>query len=177
MAGITRVLAIGNLRCSTLFLLPRELEIRDRRGFVVNQTRFATKPFTAHTFLPNPEFVFDFGDHGPRVQADGVHAQKGYDNPWHSLNSHIMLTSRMFLIERRKSGSAYGTLLGMEAVLTHPNKPPRISSACSGRHPRRRDPGRHEKWPRRRHSTISLIWRRRALAQPIGKIPTPPPLL
>jgi hypothetical protein len=45
--------------------------------------------FLAHMFLPHPRFVFDFGDWGPRVNTDGVTAQKGYDQPWHILTSGV----------------------------------------------------------------------------------------
>ncbi|MBL8995469.1 MAG: DUF4962 domain-containing protein, partial [Spirochaetia bacterium] len=39
--------------------------------------------YLAHQFLPDPNFVFDFADWGPRVETDGVKFQKGYDQPWH----------------------------------------------------------------------------------------------
>ncbi len=45
--------------------------------------------FLAHMFLPNPRFVFDFGDWGPRTNGDGVTAQKGYELPWHTLKSGV----------------------------------------------------------------------------------------
>ncbi|AHF90825.1 heparinase [Opitutaceae bacterium TAV5] len=40
--------------------------------------------YLAHNFLPNPDFVFDFADWGPRVNQDGTTAQRGYDRPWHT---------------------------------------------------------------------------------------------
>lgn len=73
--------------------------------------------FLAHMYLPNPEFVFDFGDHGPRVQPDGVNAQKGYDAPWHTLTSHIMLTAP-FLLERGRPDALMENYLAMESALT-----------------------------------------------------------
>lgn len=45
--------------------------------------------FLSHMFLPNPRFVFDFGDWGPRVNGDGVTAQAGYELPWHTLTSGV----------------------------------------------------------------------------------------
>ena len=53
----------------------------------------AVPTYLAHMVLPNPEFVFDFCDWGPRVQQDGVSAQRGWDAPWHTLKTHLeMLT-------------------------------------------------------------------------------------
>ena len=53
----------------------------------------AVPTYLAHMVLPNPEFVFDFCDWGPRVQQDGVSAQRGWDAPWHTLMTHLdMLT-------------------------------------------------------------------------------------
>ncbi|MEI6074509.1 MAG: DUF4962 domain-containing protein [Verrucomicrobiota bacterium] len=49
----------------------------------------AVPTYLAHMVLPNPEFVFDFCDWGPRVQRDGVSAQKGWDAPWHTLKTHL----------------------------------------------------------------------------------------
>lgn len=45
--------------------------------------------YLAHMTLPNPRFVFDFGDWGPRVEPDGVGFQKGYDWPWHTLTTRV----------------------------------------------------------------------------------------
>ena len=45
--------------------------------------------YLSHIVLPNPEFVFDFCDWGPRVQRDGVSAQRGWDAPWHTLKTHF----------------------------------------------------------------------------------------
>jgi DNA-binding beta-propeller fold protein YncE len=44
--------------------------------------------YLAHMTLPERQFVFDFGDWGPRVEAgDGF--QVGYDWPWHTLPTRV----------------------------------------------------------------------------------------
>jgi hypothetical protein len=45
--------------------------------------------FIVHNFMPDPEFVFDFNDHGPRVETDGVGAMAGYELPWHTLKLRL----------------------------------------------------------------------------------------
>lgn len=45
--------------------------------------------YLAHNFLPDPNFVFDFADWGPRVQPDGKGAQSGYEKPWHTHPTRI----------------------------------------------------------------------------------------
>lgn len=45
--------------------------------------------YLAHMTLPDPRFVFDFADWGPRVEPDGVGFQKGYDWPWHTLPTRV----------------------------------------------------------------------------------------
>ncbi len=45
--------------------------------------------YISHMTLPNPRFVFDFADWGPRVEPDGVGFQQGYDWPWHTLHSRL----------------------------------------------------------------------------------------
>ncbi len=45
--------------------------------------------FLAHMYLPVPTFAFDFCDFGPRVERDGIHAQKGYYLPWHTLHVYL----------------------------------------------------------------------------------------
>jgi hypothetical protein len=55
--------------------------------------------YLAHIFLPNPDFVFDFGDTGPRVENNGK-AQEGYDwLPWHTYPTRILKTP-VFLVNR-----------------------------------------------------------------------------
>jgi hypothetical protein len=48
-----------------------------------------TAEYLSHMTLPDPFFVFDFGDWGPRVESDGVSAQYGFDFPWHTLTSSV----------------------------------------------------------------------------------------
>jgi hypothetical protein len=48
--------------------------------------------YAAHVILPNPNFVFDFGDCGPRVLTDGKSAQAGYNDPWHTVPVRIVNT-------------------------------------------------------------------------------------
>ncbi|MBI4979037.1 MAG: heparinase II/III family protein [Spirochaetes bacterium] len=48
-------------------------------------------PYLAHTFLPNPNFVFDFADWGPRVEPDGKGFQGGYDKPWHTHPTRLFM--------------------------------------------------------------------------------------
>ncbi|EIP99740.1 Heparinase II/III-like protein [Opitutaceae bacterium TAV1] len=55
--------------------------------------------FLAHMFLPHPRFVFDFGDWGPRVNGDGVTAQKGYELPWHTLTSGVKHFPAMAILQ------------------------------------------------------------------------------
>lgn len=45
--------------------------------------------YVAHMTLPNPDFVFDFADWGPRVEADGIGFQRGFDMPWHTVPSRV----------------------------------------------------------------------------------------
>lgn len=62
---------------------------------LVGGTPFLKPPFrhlaeyVSHMTLPRPDFVFDFGDWGPRVEADGTGFQRGYDKPWHTQESTI----------------------------------------------------------------------------------------
>ncbi len=46
--------------------------------------------YLAHITLPRQDFVFDFADWGPRVNA-GKGFQKGYDQPWHTLSSRTKM--------------------------------------------------------------------------------------
>lgn len=59
--------------------------------------------YLAHNFLPDPRFVFDFADWGPRVEPDGVHFQAGYDQPWHSEPTYIF-KSLVELLRRESAG-------------------------------------------------------------------------
>lgn len=71
---ITAVLAIEHATGENLFESP----------FLKNSGNYL-----AHMFLPNPDFVFDFADWGPRMN------QIGYDKPWHTLTnpqSHAPMT-------------------------------------------------------------------------------------
>ncbi|MDP0498295.1 MAG: heparinase II/III family protein [Verrucomicrobiota bacterium JB024] len=61
--------------------------------------------YLAHIFLPDPDFAFDFGDAGPRVEAgDGF--QEGYDWPWHTYPTHILKTSVLLLNHRADSATS-----------------------------------------------------------------------
>ncbi len=45
--------------------------------------------YLSHMLLPDPEFAFDFGDWGPRVDPRGGKAQPGYELPWHALKTPV----------------------------------------------------------------------------------------
>lgn len=59
--------------------------------------------YLAHQFLPDPNFVFDFADWGPRVETDGVKFQKGYDQPWHSLPTRIFNFIPVLMFQETKN--------------------------------------------------------------------------
>jgi hypothetical protein len=56
--------------------------------------------YLAHQFLPNPNFVFDFADWGPRVN-NGSSFQRGYDAPWHTQPSRIFSFIPALLAQER----------------------------------------------------------------------------
>ncbi|WP_309380837.1 heparinase II/III domain-containing protein [Cerasicoccus frondis] len=68
-------------------------------GSAFDVNAFSKAPlYLAHMTLPNPEFVFDFGDWGPRVESDGVGFQSGYDWPWHTLPTRVKLVAPSLLL-------------------------------------------------------------------------------
>ncbi|QYY37272.1 DUF4962 domain-containing protein [Ruficoccus sp. ZRK36] len=66
---VTGALALRHVTGEDLFEIP----------FMEN-----TGLYFAHSYLPGRDFVFDFGDWGPRVNQDGKTAQRGYEKPWHT---------------------------------------------------------------------------------------------
>ena len=94
------------------------VKVGHRRGFFSNSRTLSSEALhLAHMFLPNPDFTFDFGDWGPRVQADGIQAQKGYELPWHTLVSRMTLMAPFLIRTRAGPDPLMKNFLGMETVL------------------------------------------------------------
>ncbi len=66
-------------------------------AFQANCFRYAPL-YLAHMTLPDPKFVFDFADWGPRTEKDGVGFQSGYDWPWHTLPTRVKLIAPSLLL-------------------------------------------------------------------------------
>lgn len=66
--------------------------------------------YLAHNVLPDPKFVFDFSDWGPRVEPDGIGFQPGYDQPWHALPTYLS-RSLLMLLAPEQGGEPWRDLL------------------------------------------------------------------
>jgi len=74
--------------------------------------------YLVHTFLPDPDFVFDFADWGPRVEhGDGF--QRGYDLPWHTLPTRIASLLPVLLLQERPSPLLSDFVMCQTARLTN----------------------------------------------------------
>lgn len=77
--------------------------------------------YLAHNVLPDPKFVFDFADWGPRTEPDGIGFQPGYDQPWHTLPTYLFRSLPMMLAREQKEGCWQEFLQRLpDSKITHP---------------------------------------------------------